>query len=117
MKYETTQKYIRAVYGNDIYSVPYCNAQFLLRGVDPFAYNAGVYGWNCDYYYCYGICICTGYRPHGQRIAYDRTAFYENKARKVWDNRRYTYETKLKKTEQLRLEWLKPFTEINESEV
>ena len=64
MKYFTTQKAIRNRL-TPIVKIGYCNAQTLLRYENPFAYNSGVYGWNCDYYHGHNIIICTGYRPHG----------------------------------------------------
>lgn len=43
--------------------VGYCGAQNLLCGVDAFAFNAGVYGWNWSAYNVGGgVVICTGYR-------------------------------------------------------
>lgn len=42
--------------------VGYCGAQNLLRGVDAFASNAGVYGWNWNAYNLGGVVIRTGYR-------------------------------------------------------
>lgn len=43
--------------------VGYCGAQNLLCGVDAFASNAGVYGWNWSAHNVGGgVVICTGYR-------------------------------------------------------
>lgn len=40
---------------------------------EPFAYAAGVYGWNADFYRlpC-GVVVAAGYRPQGKRYDYDR---------------------------------------------
>ena len=45
MKTKVTNKEIRSNY-NNILSIGYCQAHFLLSGVSPFGYNCGVYGWN-----------------------------------------------------------------------
>lgn len=66
MKIKTTQKAIRNSYYPTI-QAGYCELQTLLRYQNAFAYNSGVYGWNCDYYYTSDFIICTGYRPHGFR--------------------------------------------------
>lgn len=110
MKMPTTQKYIRNMYDNSILSVGYCAAWHLLRGVEPFAYNAGVYGWNCDYYATDNACICTGYRPHG-KTTHAITREYEQKARKIWENSKYKYDTKIRKIATLRSEWI--YTALN----
>ena len=106
MKAEVTQKYIRAVYGDSLYSVSYCGAQNLLYGLEPFAYNAGVYGWNCDYYYINGACICTGYRPHGQKVNYYTLAEYDRKAEKIRNDWNIPYADKVEQITELRNEWI-----------
>lgn len=61
MKLKTTRKQIE----QDSYriaSIGYCEAQHLLKYQSPFAYTAGVYGWNGDYYLVDGVTIATGYR-------------------------------------------------------
>lgn len=46
-----------------VVGVPYCDLQYLLRFVTPFAHSEGVYGWQCDYYQVEGsnFVISTGY--------------------------------------------------------
>lgn len=105
MKLHTTQKAIRNTYALNILSVAYCDAWHLLRGLDAFAYNAGVYGWNCDYYLSDNACICTGYRPHG-KAAHAITREYEQKARKIYESTKYKYDTKIRKIASLRSEWI-----------
>lgn len=83
MKLHTTQKAIRNGY-NKVIRISYCAAQTLLRHQEPFAYNAGVYGWNCDYYNINGVIICTGYRPHGEAVDYDIVDKWEKKAEAVY---------------------------------
>ena len=89
MKLFTTQKAMRENNAT-IIKIYYCDAQSLLKYREPFAYNSGVYGWNCDYYDIDGIIICTGYRPHGKRIDYDIVREYEQKARQI-DSTIYDY--------------------------
>lgn len=60
--------------------VGYCDAQYLLSGIEPDYYTTGVYGWNCDIYRIAGLTICTGYRGMIGVPAVD-TAEYERKAR------------------------------------
>lgn len=105
MKYSTTQKNIRNTYAV-IFSIPYCNAQNLLSYEDPFAYNHGVYGWNCDYYYIDGVCICTGYRPHGIRAAHEITAKYEEEAKELRNNWDIDYDAKIQRLSALRSRWI-----------
>ena len=83
MKCKTTAKAIRAKYGSRILSIGYCAAQYLLRYETPFAYSAGVYGWNCDYYDIDGVCISTGYRPVGKSVDYATLESYESTANTV----------------------------------
>lgn len=106
MKIEVTQKYVRAVYGDCLYQVGYCGAQSLLYGLEPFGFNAGVYGWNCDYYYTGEVCICTGYRPHGMKVDYKTLAEFEKRAEIVRNDWNIQYEDKLRQIESIRNEWI-----------
>ena len=105
MKNHTTQKYIRALYGARVFSVGYCGAWHLLRGTEPFAYNAGVYGWNCDYYHLGDVIICTGYRPHG-RSCHDITDKYEKLAAAVFENRALSWEETGAQIAAIRDQWI-----------
>jgi hypothetical protein len=60
MKLKTTAKEMRQY--PRIVRIGYCDAQNLLKYKSPFAYSAGVYGWNGDYYEIDGVLIATGYR-------------------------------------------------------
>ena len=67
-----------------VYSVSYCGAQSLLSTLEPFGYNAGVYGWNYDAYNMgNGICITTGYRPIGEHVDVDKLRLYEQSAERI----------------------------------
>lgn len=110
MKVQITQKTIKNYYGDYIYSVGYCDCWHLTRGIEPFAYNCGVYGWNCDYYEIENVCICTGYRPHG-KSTHAKTKVFEEQAKKAYNNNNYKYETKLKKIATIRKNWVNALLE------
>lgn len=63
-KQRTTAKDIRerARLGVPTVYAGYCDAQYMLMGITPDYYTAGVYGWNYDVYSIAGLTICTGYR-------------------------------------------------------
>lgn len=89
MKLQTTKANIRNNFGT-ILTVGYCELQYLLNYCSPFAYSAGSYGWNCDFYqpsFKYsGVCIATGYnteRLGGKRVSYELVKEYEQKACEV----------------------------------
>ena len=91
MKTKVTLKEIRNGY-NTILSINYCGLQTLLNHKSPFAYNCGLYGWNCDFYDVDGVCLCTGYRSIGIRPDYKLIKLYEQKAEKLNLNRNLSYE-------------------------
>ena len=106
MKVHVTRKYIKTVYNNSVFSVGYCGAWHLLSGTSPFAYNAGVYGWNCDYYNFGGVIICTGYRPHG-RGSHDITDKYEKLATDIYNNRDLSWEDRDEQIAAIREIWIR----------
>ena len=64
--------------------VGYCGAQNLLRGVDAFASNAGVYGWNWSAYNVGGgVVICTGYRNLTGDVMHETVKKYDEQAREA----------------------------------
>lgn len=83
---------------NNIISIGYCDAYYLLRGQERVGYTCGVYGWNADVYVVDGnTCIVTGYRPFGNiHASYSGIVKkYNEKARKIdndysleWDKRK-----------------------------
>ena len=83
MKFKTTRKQINQNYRRVI-CIGYCDAQYLLNGKNPIAYNSGVYGWNCDVYDIKGVAIVTGYRPWGNiHPDYNTIKKYEDDAREI----------------------------------
>ena len=96
MKFKTTAKAIREGF-NNVKCAGYCDLQYLLRGTEPVAYTAGIYGWNFDVYRVHGITICTGYRGMpGARL--EAIAEYEAKARAIWSEYKMPYEEQQQKT-------------------
>ena len=85
MKLKTTTKEMRQFYR--ILQVGYCELQFLLNAVSPFAYTCGVYGWNADYYEIDGVLIATGYRsmPQSKNVTcdYKLVRKYDDQARSL----------------------------------
>lgn len=76
------------MFADYVFSIGYCDLQWILRRYEASAYNAGVYGWNCDIYRFYRngktICITTGYRnTRGERVDYHITEKYNQLAKKI----------------------------------
>lgn len=105
MKIKTTKKQIKDYY-NKIYSISYCNAQYLLDGVSPFAYSSGVYGWSCDYFEIDNICISTGYSPIGEVINYDLVKKYDNKAKNILNDYSIDYQKRKNKVNKLLVKFI-----------
>ena len=82
MKLKASKKSIKENF-NIIYSVGYCNLQYLLNYFTPFAYSVGVYGWSCDYYQFNNICISTGYSPIGKELNYETIRKYNKLAKNL----------------------------------
>jgi hypothetical protein len=103
MKFRTTQKEIKNGYYY-VFSIPYCDAWHLLRGKEPKAYTAGIYGWNADIYEAdnfSGVAIVTGYRPFGKAAPRELLKKYEEKAKKIYNNNNYKYDTRINKLNKL----------------
>lgn len=103
MKYKTTAKAVRDGYSK-IISIGYCEAQYLLRGLDEVAYTCGIYGWNFDVYEFRGIAICTGYRgmPQGVKYDYERLRFFDRKAEEICKDSKIPYERQVRMLDELR---------------
>lgn len=84
MRFKTTMKEVKAT-SRVILKVGYCDLATLLRYESPYAYTAGVYGWNADIYAFGSAAIVTGYRTFGQSVDYDLVEEYEQRARKLAD--------------------------------
>ena len=100
MKFKTTQKEVKNNY-RYIFKIPCCGAWHLLQGREPEAYTAGVYGWSADIYSYGSVAIVTGYRPFGESCNRDILRKYEEKAKKIYNNNNYKYNTKINKINKL----------------
>ena len=111
MKFKTTKKAMKENY-NKIAKIGYCNAQFLLKYIEPTAYSTRAEGWACDYYDINGILISTGYapiEPKNTNCTYDIVKIYDDKAREiVYGND--DYKTKVEKVNVLLSEFVATIT-------
>lgn len=96
MKFKVSKKEIKGEY-HKIISLRYCQANYMIYHLNPFAYSSGINGWSCDYYDIDGILISTGYGPVKSKNATasnDLIEKYDKKASKVlsskesWDKRK-----------------------------
>ena len=109
MKVKTTKKSVKNTFSS-IYKIGYCNAQYLLEGINPFAYSSGNDGWSCDYYEIEGICISTGYRAIGEGVNYDLVRKYDKKASEVLSDYDLDYQKRKNKVNKLLVKFI---NEIN----
>lgn len=112
MKLKTTMKEVKAT-SRVILKVGYCDLATLLRYESPYAYTAGVYGWNSDIYVFNGVTIVTGYRPFGQSVDYDLVEEFEERARALvdeLDRLKYDGDFKQNKMRELLEEFIKEAT-------
>lgn len=99
MKFKVTQKEMKkekpmiAVLGSGL--------DWLISYESPVCYSASnTYGWRCDYYKVEGsngrtLWISTGYAPIGDRVKYEMTKRYNDKAREIaCADINYSYEEK-----------------------
>lgn len=91
---------------NKVIRVGYCGCQTLLNGLNAYAYNSGVYGWNWDAYDIGGgVTVCTGYRNlTGESVQYSDL---EEKAIKILDSENYKkfgYDWQINELQKLRNE-------------
>lgn len=70
--------------GYKVFRCGYCDLQYIMVGVEPQYYNAGVYGWNCNIYQYGNIVITTGYRNmRGSLIPDDLIKKYSENAKLI----------------------------------
>lgn len=108
MKLKTTRKNLLQGFGRDSsLAVGYCDAWYILKAFDAFAYTAGVYGWNFDAYEIDGVLITTGYRNLIGRTPRFVQEF-EEKAKKLfsWETPG-SFTEKQEKARVLCREWIK----------
>ena len=110
MKFKTTRKQINQNF-NSVISIGQCDAQYLLQGKNPIAYNAGYYGWNFDIYDINGVAIFTGYQPFGNiHPDYNIIKKYDDEARKIRGDSRRNYQKMLDQTDQLLNQFIEEVT-------
>ena len=100
MKYRTTNKAVREVYGK-VYKIGSCYAQTLLRFESPVAYTAGVYGWNSDIYDFGSLAISTGSRPTGCNVDCEIVNRYEKQAKEISCDYTKSYEERKQEIKKL----------------
>ena len=100
MKLKTTNKEIRANFYK-VLSIGYCDAQYLLRYKNPFAYTCGTCGWNADFYEIGNFCISPGYRTIGEDVDYTLLNELEKQAKNICLNYELNRETKEKQIDLL----------------
>ena len=109
MEFKTTKKQIKDNYSS-ILKIGYCELQALLSYESPIAYNAGVYGWNCDFYKLNDVIICEGYRPIGQKVDYNLVRETESRAEKIKYNNMLTSEERRAQMTELLNDFIKQAT-------
>jgi hypothetical protein len=102
-KLKTTKKAMSNEY-NKIIKIGYCDAQYLLKFENEFAYSTRAEGWACDYYDIGGVLISTGYAPLADKNAkhdYETTKKYEDKAREIVCDYKIPYDEQEKQVKTL----------------
>lgn len=107
MKREVTKKSVRKRFDHVI-SIGYCNAQFLLRCIQPYGYTYRREGWGANIYDCgNSTAIVTGYSPFGNiNPAYDLCRKYDKMAETIWCDYTMPYEEQNKQVEKLLAEFI-----------
>lgn len=92
MKFKTTKREMMQTC--QCVRLGYCEAQFILRVVDPQAYTCGTYGWNADVYLYGSKAIVTGYRPFGRepKLSYEEIKRRDNEASMVMSDATIPYD-------------------------
>ena len=103
MRLKVSKKEIKDNYSN-IITISYCDAEYLLRGLDSKYYSTRAEGWACDYYEIdNNTIISTGYAPIDSKLRdYELTRKYDDKAREIWNNYDIDYKKRLKRITTLR---------------
>lgn len=87
MKMKMTRNQIADLPVDKIVTAEYCDLEYLLSGIDPVGYNAGIYGWNYDVYIIGNVGILTGYRGLRKYPKAVKTDEYEQEASKIASSR------------------------------
>jgi len=109
MKFKVSKKEMKRNY-NDIISIGYCNAYWLLKYKEPIAYSTRAEGWACDYYDIDGVLISTGYAPLASKNThsnYDILHRYNEQAEKIACDYTLSHEEKATQINALLKEYIK----------
>lgn len=87
MKMKMTRNQIADLPVDKIVTAGYCDLEYLLSGIDPVGYNAGIYGWNYDVYIIGDVGILTGYRVPNKYPRAAKVEEYEQEASKIVSSR------------------------------
>ena len=106
MKRKATKNTIKAL-SNHVIKLGYCEAWYLLMGIEPSYYGSGVYGWNWDcYMFDNGLAICTGYRDIPGIRSGVSIQEYENQAAAIAHDYTLTSDQQLEKIAEIRNRFL-----------
>lgn len=83
MKMKMTRNQIADLPVDKIVTAGYCDLQYLLSGINPVGYNAGINRWNYDVYIIGDVGILTGYHVPRKYPKAVKTDEYEQKASKI----------------------------------
>ena len=103
MKFKTTRKALKEQFGKDIFYVHMNSPKRLFN--EPQAYITRVEGWACDVWIFTDLVITEGYSPMGRAIDFDICRKYEERARKILDNK-WSYNRQQKQIEKIREDFL-----------
>lgn len=107
MKIKITQKAIKANF-KKVVCVGYCDLYHLLYYQNSTYCTTRREGWGSDIYIFDDIAISTGYAPFGNiKVKYDVLRKYDEKARKIVENREINHDAKVKKVNKLLEKFLK----------
>lgn len=115
MKMEIKKGYLKKA-SNAILNIGYCNAQYLLRYMQPSFYYCNKYGWRWDAYPIFVfnigmVNIVDGYegyyKAYSKNANFDRLKYFDTKACEVCIDNKLSDSEKEKKVMELLLDYLK----------
>lgn len=104
----------------NVFRCGYCDLQKIMQHNEPYYYNCGVYGWNCDLFvdYATDTIISTGYRNmRGERIPNKLLEKYNKKADEIDEKFKHDfskgcYDRRKKSFEKLQAKFFEELTRI-----
>ena len=110
IKLKTTERTIKQQ-NIPIIRIGYCDAHYLLSGIEPFAYTEGVFGWKADFYEWDNVIISTGYQPIGESVNFALLENYERKAEKIVKYNEENWQTKKQQCRDLLTQFIQELKE------